>query len=76
MLVLVPKQQESVENTSVHQYHMSLVFANISNEDVIYLLSVREIAQAQELDASLKKQKNMYSSTLVENAESYAKMSS
>ena len=30
------KQQESVENTSAHQDQMSLVFANHSNEDVIY----------------------------------------
>ena len=38
------KQQESVKNTSAHQDQMSLVFANCSNEDVIYPLTVREIA--------------------------------
>ena len=40
-------QEESVENTSAHQEQMNLVFANRSEEDVIYPLTVREIAQAQ-----------------------------
>ncbi len=62
------RQQESVKKTSAHQDQMSLVFANHSNKDVIYPLTVREIAQAQKLDASLKKQKDMYFSTLVENS--------
>ena len=63
------QQQESVKNTSAHQDQMSLVFAHRSNEDVIYPLTVREITQAQTLDASLKKQKDMYSSSLVENTK-------
>ena len=61
------KQQESVENNSAHQDQMSLVFANHSDEEVMYPLTVRKVAQAQKLDASLKKQKDMYSSTWVEN---------
>jgi hypothetical protein len=38
---------ESVENTENHQEQINLVF-------VIYLLTVREITQAQKKDASLK----------------------
>ena len=63
------QQQESVEHTSAHQYQMSLVFANCSDQDVLYPLTVKEIAQAQKVDASLKTQKDTYSSTLVENTE-------
>ena len=48
---------------------MNLVFANRSEEDVIYPLTVREIAQAQKLDASLKKLIDQYSTQLVENTE-------
>jgi hypothetical protein len=62
-------QQESVENTSAHQEQMNLVFANRSDEDMIYPLTVREISHAQKLDASLKKQTNKYSSQLVDNTE-------
>ena len=47
-------QEEFDENTSAHQEQLNLVFANHSEEDVIYLLTVREIAQAKKLDASLK----------------------
>eukprot|EP00804_Cyclotella_cryptica_P004274 CCRYP_013473-RA/>CCRYP_013473-RA protein AED:0.30 eAED:0.53 QI:0/0/0/1/0/0/2/0/121 len=38
-----------------HQEEMNLVFANCSEEDVIYPLKVKEIAQAQTTDATLKK---------------------
>ncbi len=62
-------QQESVENTSAHQEQMNLVFANRSNEVMIYPLTVQEISHAQKLDASLKKQTNKYSSQLVDNTE-------
>ena len=48
---------------------MNLVFANHSKEDVIYPLTVWEIAQAQKLDASLEKLEDKYSSELVENTE-------
>jgi hypothetical protein len=48
---------------------MNLVFANHSKEDAIYPLTVREIAQAQKLDASIEKLKDKYSTQLVENTE-------
>ena len=57
-------QQESVINTSAHQ-EQNLVITDCSNKDVIYLLTVWEIAQAQKLNASLQKQKDVYSSQLV-----------
>ena len=62
-------QEESVEYTSAHQEQMNLVFANCSKEDVIYLLTVWEIAQTQKLNASLKKLNDQYSTELVENTE-------
>jgi len=54
-------QKESVENTSAHHEQMNLVFANCSKKVVIFLLTVREIAQAQKLDSSLVKLKDRYS---------------
>ena len=48
---------------------MNLVFANHSEEDVIYPLTVQGIAPAQKLDASLKKLNDQYSTQLVENTE-------
>ncbi len=48
-------QEESVENTFAHQEQMNPVFANHSKEDVIYPLTVQEVAQAQKLNARLKK---------------------
>ena len=62
-------QEESVENTLAHQEQMNLVFANRSEEDVIYPLTVREIAQAQKLNARLKKLNGQYSMQLVANTE-------
>ena len=53
-------KEESVENTTAHQEQMNLVFANHSKEDLIYLLTVQEIIQAQKLDASLKKLNDQY----------------
>jgi len=46
-----------------------MVFANRSKEDVIYPLTVKEIAQAQKDDAVLKKPSNTdkYSSQLIED---------
>eukprot|EP00804_Cyclotella_cryptica_P022515 CCRYP_009416-RA/>CCRYP_009416-RA protein AED:0.34 eAED:0.34 QI:0/-1/0/1/-1/1/1/0/211 len=60
-------QEESVIDTSAYQEEMNLVFANRSEEDVIYPLTVREIAEAQKLDASLKALKDQYSTQLVES---------
>ena len=48
---------------------MNLVFANHSDEDVIHPLTVREIAQAQKLDARLKKRNDQYSTHVFENTE-------
>jgi hypothetical protein len=62
-------QEESVPNTSAHQDQMNLVFANRSEEDAIYPLTVREIAQAQKFDVSLEKLRDKYSTHLVENTD-------
>jgi hypothetical protein len=48
-------QEESGINTSAQQEHMNLVFANHIKEDVIYLVTAQEIAQAKKLDVSLEK---------------------
>ena len=42
------------ESTTNQQYPMNMVFANCSKEDVIYPLTVKEIALAQERDLVLK----------------------
>jgi hypothetical protein len=49
------------------------MFAKLSKEDVIYLLTVREIAQAQKLDDNLEKLKDQYSTQSVENTEVFCK---
>ena len=50
---------------------MNMVFANRSEEDVIYTLTVKEIAQAQEDDSVLKKlsKTGKYSTQLVEDTQ-------
>eukprot|EP00804_Cyclotella_cryptica_P029109 CCRYP_005276-RA/>CCRYP_005276-RA protein AED:0.40 eAED:0.40 QI:0/0/0/1/0/0/2/0/67 len=50
---------------------INLVFANRSDEDVIYHLTVKEIAQAHTTDAALKKlsKHDKYSTQLVENTQ-------
>ncbi len=45
------------------------MFAIHSKEDVIYSLRVHEIAEAQKLDASLKKLEDQYLTQLVESIE-------
>eukprot|EP00804_Cyclotella_cryptica_P010649 CCRYP_005464-RA/>CCRYP_005464-RA protein AED:0.15 eAED:0.23 QI:0/0/0/1/0/0/5/0/569 len=60
-------QEESAIDTSAYQEEMNLVFANHSKEDVIYPLTVREIAEAQKIDASLKTLKDQYLTQLVES---------
>eukprot|EP00804_Cyclotella_cryptica_P001216 CCRYP_012721-RA/>CCRYP_012721-RA protein AED:0.31 eAED:0.45 QI:0/0/0/1/0/0/3/0/427 len=62
-------QEESAIDTSAYQEEMNLVFANRSEEDVIYPLTVRESAEAQKLDASLKTLKDQYSTQLVESRQ-------
>ncbi len=57
------------ESKANHQYQLSMVFANRSKEDVIYPLTLKEIALAQERDLVLKKLTKMekYSTHLVED---------
>ena len=59
----------TAESTITHQHQMNMVFANRSKEDVIYPLTVKEIAQAQEDDIVLKKlsKTDKYSTQLVED---------
>eukprot|EP00804_Cyclotella_cryptica_P000697 CCRYP_000981-RA/>CCRYP_000981-RA protein AED:0.35 eAED:0.35 QI:32/-1/0/1/-1/0/1/0/89 len=59
----------SADSTSDHQESINLVFANRSDEDVIYPLTVKEIAQAQTTDATLQKlsRHDKYSTQLVED---------
>jgi hypothetical protein len=62
---------ESAENTYNHQEQINLLFANCNDDNVIYPLKVREIAQAQKHDASMKKlmMHVKYSSQLVKDTE-------
>jgi hypothetical protein len=59
------------ESTIIHQHQMNLVFANRSKEDVIYPLTVKEIAQAHKDDAVLKKlsKHDKYSTQVVEDTQ-------
>eukprot|EP00804_Cyclotella_cryptica_P014632 CCRYP_012682-RA/>CCRYP_012682-RA protein AED:0.35 eAED:0.34 QI:0/-1/0/1/-1/1/1/0/372 len=65
----------SADRTSDHQENINLVFANRSDEDVIYPLTVKEIAQAQTTDATLEKlsKHDKHSTQLVEDTY-YVKM--
>eukprot|EP00804_Cyclotella_cryptica_P016667 CCRYP_001970-RA/>CCRYP_001970-RA protein AED:0.64 eAED:0.67 QI:0/0/0/1/0/0/2/0/214 len=51
----------SADSTSDHQESINLVFAIRSDEDVIYPLTVKGIAQAQTTDATLQKLSDMTS---------------
>jgi hypothetical protein len=42
------------ESTITHQHQINMVFANCSEEDLIYPLTVKEIAMAQENNLVLK----------------------
>jgi hypothetical protein len=59
------------ETTHTHQHQINIVFANCSKEDVMYPVTVKEIAQAQEDDAVQKKLSNTdkYSTQLVEDTQ-------
>eukprot|EP00804_Cyclotella_cryptica_P013230 CCRYP_007019-RA/>CCRYP_007019-RA protein AED:0.32 eAED:0.32 QI:0/-1/0/1/-1/1/1/0/118 len=59
----------SADSTSDHQESINLVFANAATKDVIYPLTVKEIAQAQTTDATLQKlsRHDKYSTQLVED---------
>ncbi len=62
-------KEESDINNSAYQDDINLVFANPSNEDVIYPLTVHENAEAQKVDTSLKKHKDQYSTQWVKSTE-------
>eukprot|EP00804_Cyclotella_cryptica_P011122 CCRYP_019060-RA/>CCRYP_019060-RA protein AED:0.20 eAED:0.22 QI:0/-1/0/1/-1/1/1/0/289 len=62
-------QEESEIDTSAYQEEMNRVFAHCSKEDVIYPLTLQEIAEAQKLDASLKTLKDQYRTQLIESTE-------
>ena len=61
----------SEEDTYNHKQQINMVFANCSEEDVTYTLTVKEIAQAQKVDAVLKKlsKHDKYSNQLVEDTQ-------
>ena len=58
-----------------HQHQMNMVFTNHSEEDVIYPLTVKEIAQTQEDNLVLKKlsKTDKYSTQLVEDTQAFCK---
>ena len=62
-------------STTKHNYSMNNVFANRSNEEEIYPLTIKEIAEAQKLDKQFKATalKEKYESTLVENTKVFCK---
>jgi len=62
-------------STNKHNYSMNNVFANRSNKDEIYPLTVKEIAEAQELDRHFKAtaQQEKYKKTLIENTLVFCK---
>ena len=49
------------ERTYTHQHQRNMVFTNRSEDDVIYPLTVKEIAQARKDEAVLKKYTSMTS---------------
>jgi hypothetical protein len=59
------------ESTHTHQHQINMAFANCIKEDVIHPLMVKEIAQAQNNDAVLKKlsKTDKYSTQLVEDTQ-------
>ena len=63
------------DSTNKHNYSMNNVFANHSNEEKIYPLAVKEIAEAQELDRHFKAtaQQEKYQKTLIENTLVFCK---
>jgi hypothetical protein len=59
------------ESTYTHQHKINIVFANCSEEDVIYPLIVQEIAQSQKDNTVLKKlsKTDKYSTQLIEDTQ-------
>ncbi len=50
-----------------HNEPLNVVFVNHSEEDEIYPLTVKEIADAQQVDQTLQKEKDKYKINLIEN---------
>ncbi len=50
-----------------HKEPLNVVFANRSEEDEIYPLTVKEIADAQLADQTLQREKDKYKINLIEN---------
>jgi hypothetical protein len=55
VLVPIPHAAPTKESKHIHQHQMGMVFTNCSKVDVIYMFTVKKIAQAQEDDSVLKK---------------------
>jgi hypothetical protein len=62
-------------STNKHNYSMNNLFANRSNEEEIYPLTAKEIAEAPELDRHFKATalKEKYEKTLIENTLVFCK---
>jgi hypothetical protein len=69
VLVSLHLHAPAEESTNHHQNQIKIVFSNCITEDVIYPLTVEEIAQAQKDNADPKKlqKHDKYSSQLVED---------
>ena len=63
--------QTTSQQPAIHHNSMNLVFANCSEEDVIYPLTVQEIADAQEHDPHIQQFKcdEKFTTQLVENTQ-------
>ena len=61
----------ATQQQAIHPASMNLVFANCSEDDVIYPLTVKEIAEAQEADPNIYKLTKylQYTRQLVENTQ-------
>jgi hypothetical protein len=59
------------QQPAIHKASMNLVFANCSEEDIIYPLTVKEITEAWETDPKIYKLTSgpKYTRQLVENAQ-------
>jgi hypothetical protein len=62
-------------STNKHKYSMNNVFANSSDEEEIYPLTIKEIAKTQKLDRLFKVTalKEKYEKTLIENTSVFCK---
>ena len=63
------------ESTHTHQHQIHMLFTDHSKEEVIYLLTIKELAQAQEDDGVLKKlsKTHKYSAQWVDDSQVFCK---